>query len=95
MPLAAGKERHQEVEVVIAVRGEGQRREAAFPGVNTQFLLQFADQTGLGRLVPFDLSAGKLPETGHLLALRALRQQDPAFRVDQGDGSHEDNAQER
>ena len=44
---SAGIERHQQVELVVGVAGEGQRREAARPGVDAELLPQLADQRRL------------------------------------------------
>ena len=57
-PFAAGEERHQQVEVVVAVAGEGERREAAFPSVDAEFFLQFADQGDFGRFACSTLPPG-------------------------------------
>ena len=44
---------------------------------------QFADQSGLGQFARFDLAAGKLPQSRHRPAGRALLEQNPARAVDQ------------
>ena len=91
-PLAAGEQRHEQVEVVIGVAGEGERGEAALPRADAQFLVEFADQAGLRGFARLDLSAGKLPQAGHRLVRRPLRQQNAAVRVDQRHRRDQDHA---
>ena len=67
----------------VGVRREGERRQAARRDVDAELLGQFADQRRLGSLAGVDLAAGKLPQPGHRLALRAAGEQDPAVGVDQ------------
>ena len=72
------------MEVIVAVAGECQGRQTAFPGVDTQFLVQLADQGGFGGFTRLDLAARLLPQTGHGLAFRALCQQHAPIGIDQG-----------
>src|SRR5277367_1887128 len=47
-PAPAQIQRHQQMEPLVLVRGEGERREAGGGDVDPQLLLQFADQRGFG-----------------------------------------------
>ena len=60
-PAAAGEERHQQVEVVVAVAGESEWREAARPSVDAEFFLQFADQGDFGRFALLLLCRPEIP----------------------------------
>lgn len=62
------------------------------PGVDTEFLVEFADKGRSGVLTGFDLAAGKLPKAGMRLAWRALRQKDAAALITDDAGN---NVQER
>ena len=54
--------------------------------LDAQFLVQLADQAGLGSLAGFDLAAGKLPQAGELFSRRPAADQHPAVDVDEGAG---------
>ena len=56
LPFAAGKKWHEQVEILVAVRGEGERRQAGIPRVDAQFLVQFADEGVLGGFAVFNLA---------------------------------------
>ena len=73
------------------MRGERKGREATRRDIDAEFLGQLADQRRLRGLAAIDLAAGKLPETRHRLALRALRQQDAAVGVDQRHRRYQDD----
>ncbi len=90
LPSAAQIERHQEVEVVIAVRGEDEGSEAGGGHLYAELLGELADQAGLGRFARLQLAAGELPEAGQGLALRPLAHQHPAIDVHQGAGGHQE-----
>jgi hypothetical protein len=72
------------VKRIVTVGSKNERREAVFADRYPQLLVQFADQTGLGRLAGLQLAAGKFPKASQRLALRALAQKHPAIAVDQG-----------
>ena len=92
-PFAAGEQRHQQVKVVVAVAGEGQRRETTFPGADAQFLVQFADQAGfrgLTRLLPCRRG---IPRARPSTCPRAVcASKHAAIAVDQCDGGDEHDA---
>jgi hypothetical protein len=88
-PAAADIERHEKVEVGISEARESERCEARFLDNYPELLMQFPDQGLFRPLVPFDLAAGKLPKAAKRLALRALRDQRPAMRVDKRGGGNE------
>ncbi len=77
------------MKLVVGVAGEGQRREAGLLDLNAKLFAQFADQGGFRALARFDLAAREFPETGQLLALRPLGDQDSIVRVDLGLGKGE------
>ena len=92
IPAPANIERHQQVEVGVEVARESQRCEALLLDDDSQFLLQLADQALLRTFAGFDLPARKLPQPCHRLALRALRDQHPAIRVDERGGGDQQNS---
>ena len=69
---------------------ECQRGETIFLHCYSQFFFEFANEALLGAFSGFDLAAGKLPQAGHRLTGRSLRNQDPAIGVDQSAGGDED-----
>ena len=79
------------MEIGIGVRGEGERREAAFVDVDPELLGEFADQRRLRRLAGLHLAAGKFPHPREVLAGRALGEQHAAVRVDQRDRRDQDD----
>jgi len=83
------------VEVGVAMARKRQGREAGGVGRDAQFLVEFADEGGLGGLTGFDLAAREFPETGHGLAGRSLGEEDAAVGVDERDGRDEDDLHER
>jgi len=91
-PAPANIKRHEKMEVWIGKARESERREAGFLDTYPKFLVQFTDQGLFRPLVHFDLAAGKLPKPRKRLALRALRDQHTAIRVDEGGGSNEQEA---
>lgn len=95
LPAAAGEERHEQVEIGVAVARKRQGREAGGVGREPQFLVKFADERGLGGFTRFDLAAREFPETGHGFAGRSLGEQHAAVGVDEGDGGDEDDFHER
>src|SRR5690606_24529672 len=92
LPDAADIERHQQVERLVTMRGEGEGSETALVRVDAQLLVQLSDQRLLRRLVVVHLASGKLPEPGHRLSCRPLGEQDPTVGIDQ---RHRRNEQER
>jgi len=68
---------------------KNERRETGVRDLYTKFLAQLADKTSFRRLARLDLSARKFPQTGQLLAFRALTDQHPAVGIDQGRGRDE------
>ena len=85
LPNAADVKRHEEMKLFIGVRGEAERRETAFRDVDTQLLLQLADEGGFRRFALAQLAAGKFPQAFEMLARRPLSNQHPTVRIDQGD----------
>ena len=73
--------------------GEYEGREAGLVDLDAQLLLQLPDQRRLRPLAGLDLAARELPQTRQLLALRPLRDQHAAVRIDECDGYHEDGLQ--
>lgn len=69
--------------------GKGQRRQTFLLDDNSQFLLQFADQTLFRPLSGLDFAAGKLPKAGHRFAFRALGDEHTSVRIDERAGSDE------
>ena len=57
--------------------------------LDPQLLVQFPDQSLFRPLVRFDLAAGKLPKAAERLIRRALCDQHPVIRVDEGGGGNE------
>ena len=90
LPSAADIERHQQVEVVVSVAREGERREAGRLDHDAELFAELADQRLLRPFAGVDLAARKLPQALERLALRPLRQQHPAVRVDQRRRDDED-----
>jgi hypothetical protein len=70
--------------------GKGQRRQALLIDDDSQFLLQFADQTLFRALSGLDLATGKLPKTGHRFAFRTLGKEHTSVGVDQRAGGDKD-----
>ena len=70
--------------------GKGQRRQTLLIDDDSQFLLQFADQTLFRTLSGFDLAAGKLPKTGHRFAFRTSGKEHTSVRVDERAGGDKD-----
>ena len=95
LPAPADIERHQEMEVLVGVAGEGQRRQAGLPHDNADFLFQLPDQRFLGPFAQFDLAAGKFPKTRHGFAGGALGQEDTAIGVDKRAGRDENEPHDK
>src|SRR5262249_39407820 len=91
VPAAADVERHDDVKLRIGMAGERQRRETLLVDDNAQLLLELADERVLGSLARLDLAAGKLPQPGHRLSRRTLRDQHATVGIDQGAGRNEEN----
>ncbi|CDX42391.1 hypothetical protein MPLDJ20_50027 [Mesorhizobium plurifarium] len=89
---AADIKRHQQMEIVIGMAGEGERRQARNLRFDAEFLMQFADQALLRRLAGLDLAAWKLPQPGELFTLGTLRQEDAPVGVDQRAGGDQKQA---
>ena len=90
LPTPADVERHQKMEIRIAVAGEGERREARFVDDDPQLFPEFPHQGVLGPLPRLDLAAGKFPQAGHRPACRPLRDQHAAVRIHEGASGDED-----
>ena len=86
LPAPAQKQRHQQMEPLISVRGEGERRKAGGGDVDAQLLLAARGSAPPRASRPGELAAGELPQPGHPLALRPAGQQHPAVAVDQRAG---------
>ena len=65
LPLAAGKERHQQVEIGVGMAGETERREATRPGVDAQLLVEFADRQQV-KVSPPWISTGSCSSKNYL-----------------------------
>ena len=61
LPTPAQKQRHQQVEFLIAVRRKREGGQTGLLHIYRQFLRQFADQRLLRRLSSLDLAARKFP----------------------------------
>ena len=70
--------------------GKSQRRQTLLIDDDSQFLLQFTDQTLFRAFSGLDLAAGKLPKTGHRLAFRTLAEEHTSVGVDERAGCDED-----
>ena len=70
--------------------GKSQRRQTPLIDDDSQFLLQFADQTLFRTLSGFDLAAGKLPKTGHRFTFGTLGDEHTSVRVDERAGGDKD-----
>ncbi len=57
-PPPALENRHQQMEVIVGVAGEGERRQISGIYFDSQFFRAFPDQTGFGAFARFDLAAG-------------------------------------
>ena len=76
------------MEFLVRMAGECQRGQAAFPCVDAQFFLQFADQGLFWGFAGLDLAAGKFPQACHALSFGALGQKDATIHVNKGDGGY-------
>ena len=83
LPAAANEERHQQVEILIRMARERERREAVRFDRNVKLLLKFADEGIFRPFAGIHLAAGELPQALERLALGPLREQHPAVGVDQ------------
>src|ERR1700733_837488 len=70
--------------------GKGQRRQTLLIDDDSQFLLQFSDQTFFRALSGLDLAARKLPKTGHRFAFRTLGDEHTSVRIDERTGGDQD-----
>jgi len=61
LPTPAKIKRHEEVEIGISVRGEGERREASLLHQYVQLFAKLSDERLFGPLSGFDLATGKFP----------------------------------
>ena len=61
LPTPAKIKRHEEVEIGIGVRGEGERREAGLLHTNAELFAKLPDERLFGPLAGFDLATGKFP----------------------------------
>lgn len=95
LPLAAGEQGHQQVEIGISMTGERERGQAAGESVDVEFFFEFADQRRFGRFAGVYLAAGKFPKASHGFTFRALGEQNTAIGVYQGHGRDEDNVHAR
>src|SRR6185437_11811742 len=68
LPAPADVERHQQMEIVVSVTGESERRQAGFVDRYADFLMQLPDQRLLRPLTTLDLATGKFPQAGQRLA---------------------------
>ena len=79
------------MEILIGVRGEADRRKAAFFDIDAQFLIKLTYQRRLRRFAVGELTAGKLPQAFEMLALWPLGDQHPAIDIDQGDSRDQED----
>ena len=92
LPFAAHIQRHQQMEIGIAVTRERKRGEACFPNGYSQLLRQFPDQRFFRTLTRLDLAAGKFPKPGHRLAGRPLGDEHAAVGIDEGAGNNKNQS---
>jgi SAM-dependent methyltransferase len=90
-PAPADIERHQQVEVLIGMAGEGQWREAGFLHGDPELLVQLADQRRFRPFAGLQLAAGKFPQAGQRLAFRPLCNQHAAVGINQSAGDDENH----
>ena len=83
------------MEIVIGMADKAQRREAAFRGVDGEFLAKLPDQCRFGCLASLDLAAGEFPQPGHGFVLGALCQKHPPVGIDQHDRADKNRRQAR
>ena len=93
-PPSANIKRHQEMEILIAERGEGQRREAGLFDGDPQFFVQFPDQALFGAFARFHFAARKFPEPRHAFAFRPFSNQNTAVRINKRTGNNEKQFQD-
>ena len=89
LPAPADIKRHQEMKVWVAVACESERRETVLADVDSQFLLELADQCLLRPLAVLDLAAGKLPQARHRLTFWPLCDEHAAIGIDEGAGGNQ------
>src|SRR5436309_14940888 len=89
LPAAADVERHQQMETVIGMAREGQRRQTRLADGDADLFVQFADQGYFRPLARLDLATGEFPQAGQRLALRPLRDQHALVGIDQCAGNHQ------
>jgi hypothetical protein len=70
--------------------GKSQRRQTFLIDDDSQFLLEFADQTLFRTLSGFNLAAGKLPKAGHRFTFRTLGEKHTPVGIDERTGGDKD-----
>ncbi len=73
-PVAAHVERHEEMEAVVLVAREGERREALLGDGDAELFVEFTHERRFGALAGLDLAARELPQTRHRFPGRTFRQ---------------------
>ena len=89
LPHPADIQKHEQVKVVVGIRRERERGEAGLRHVDSKFLSEFPDEGDFRSFAILDLAARKLPEAGHGLAKRTLRQKDPPVDINERNRGHE------
>jgi hypothetical protein len=89
LPRSADIERHQEMEMLVIMAGEVERRQACPAKLDVEFFLDFATKRILGRFTGLDLSAWEFPQARHRFAFGALGNKNAFLGVDESDSRDE------
>jgi hypothetical protein len=81
IPFAAGKQRHQEMKIIIGVRCKRKWRQTAGPCFDPQFFMQLTDKRAFGYLTGLNLAPWKFPQPCHGFTLGSLCQQNASIGV--------------
>src|SRR5262249_48000607 len=93
LPAPAEVERHEEMEIRVAVGRKNKWGETSLLDGNAKFLLHLADDRIFRPFSRLDLAARELPEPGHRFALGTSGQQHPFVRVDERASRHQNERQ--
>jgi len=77
------------------VTGKHERGEAGLNDVNAEFLMQLADQAGLGGFPLLNLTAWKLPHACQMFTMRSFADENPAIDVNKRRGGDQKNLAHR
>src|SRR5262249_34842799 len=89
-PTPAHVERHQEVKVRIGMARKREGSQAWLLDIDSELLVEFADERLLGPLARLDLAAREFPQARHWFARRTLRDQHASIRIDEGASGDQD-----